>query len=285
MTSKKLVSLLSLLFLFNFAYSRFEFDASLWHISGAKTSFNEQVSENNTIDFSSISTSKPVFELTNDANKYLFELKYTFDDYLYRLTLGYQYAGAGKANPKKVTWNESYNNLKSLFTTDDINEEKIEYSNLYASYRILPFNSDSSSNNNIQTRGVDAIVSWTSYSEKFAIENNNKSVDFSTTCKSIGLGIGGETGILDDLLYIRGRVVYLPFFNFPGSGFDTELKIIYLFNDYLNVYAGYKSFNLDVSAKEAINFAGIDGYSSSTTTFKGLKVNTSGLVLGFQLKF
>jgi len=296
----KILCFIFTLFYFQlFAFSAFEFDVSYWRIAAFSASFDEKISEaDERTDFGSfqlssadIQTGRPVWEIEGDASKYLFELSYQFEEDLHRFKVGVQYAGTGNSDVSEVSWSEQYKDFEDLLTDTHFSAKKFNYSNFYASYRLLPFVSDNYSSNSVNDSGLDLIVAWTNIEINYAVvpsETGSREVPaaFETTAKSMGFGLGGERVSENELFSISGRVIYLPFFDFNGNGWDSELKLSIEFSEYLSFYIGGKWVFLDVETKETIkNIAQVPGFSDSEATFKGISIDMSGYTIGARYKF
>lgn len=290
------------------SFAALNLDLSYWRITDAKASFNEKLNDSGQRESLSslggVETTRNAFEIKTDQSKYLFDLSYNFEDVLYRLTMGIEYAGNGNSKVKDVSWADQVLDIPRLVTNNDFDSGVSTYTNAYLSYRLLPFSPASASSNSVKDRGIDCLVTWTKWDQKFSVlryfdrngnelpSDDNQSgiqhlpVEFTTTADSIGLGLGGETRILGDALSVKGRVIYLPFFESNGNGWDSEIKVSFALNDFISVYAGGKWFKLSLDANQTIsNMAKIEGFSSSAVTFKGLDVDAGGYTLGVKFTF
>jgi len=282
-----------------YTFAAFEFDLSYWRLSAFSASFDEKISEADertdlgSFELSSadIQTGRPVWEIEGDASKYLFELSYQFEEDLHRFKIGIQYAGTGNSDVSEVSWSKQYKDLEDIVTDTHFSAKKFNYSNVYALYRLLPFVSDSYSSNSVNDSGLDLTVSWTNVEINYVVTPSGTGsrevpAAFETTTKSLGFGIGGEHISENELFSISGRVIYLPFFDFNGNGWDYELKFSVEFSEYFSVYIGGKWVSIDVETKETIqNIAQVPGFSDSTATFKGLSIDMGGYTIGARYKF
>ncbi len=306
----KILCFIFTLFYFQlFAFAAFEFDVSYWRLSAFSASFDERINEADErtemgsfeISSANIESGRPVWEIEGDGSKYLFDLSYQFEEDLHRFKVGYQYAGTGNMNVSEVSWRHQYKDLENVITDKHFSAKRFNYSNLYASYRVLPFISDNYSSNSVNDRGLDIFVSWTSLEINYTIDPFNATIGelpckdvytacipvaFKTSTESIGFGVGGERRSENELFSISGRIIYLPFFDFNGNGWDAELKLSFEFSEYLSFYIGGKVIRMDLETEQTIeNVAQVPGFSDSEATFKGLNIDMSGYTLGARYKF
>ncbi len=305
--SKYLYVFIVLTFIESNGFCGLNVDVSYWRISAGKSSFKESISESDErtnipgtgLMTADVESGRPVWEIETDASKYLFDISYTFDESLHRLTAGYQYASAGNSEVKETTWTRQDADIRQVLLNQDFSADKLVYSNFYLNYRLLPFESDSITSNTVLEKGLDLIFCWVKFDQSYDVimtdsldedqdaeTNDDISVTFNTSTKSIGFGIGGEQRLKNTFLGIEGRMVYLPFFDFAGSGWDSELRVTYDLLDYVTLYVGGKWYSVDVETKETIkNIAHLEGFSNSEATFKGLEVDIAGYVIGVEVKF
>lgn len=282
-------------------FAEFQLDASFWKITNAKTSLDEWVyetAEDSELDLSYIRAGGKVLELETDASKYLFGLSYHFEDTLYRLAIGVDYAGSGNQKVRHSSWGAQAQDAQDLMLhSTNFKAKNMEYTNFYASYRLLPLEGDNISDNSVSDKGLDVILSWVEYDQSFTViqyyDQVNHEVptytrvtDFSVQASSIGFGLGGSTGILSDVLQADGRVIYYPFFDWEGSAWEYQFKISYYLWEDLGIFIGGKWFQLQADTKYTFNFiADGMGAVNNDYTFKGLNVDLGGYVLGVSLKF
>lgn len=285
-----------------------ELDVSLWRLSAAKSSFDERITEGDVSDdlipTAFVDSGRPVWEIETDSSKYLFDLSYQFDEMFHRIKVGIQYAGTGSSDVKDVSWSNQVQDIFKIFKQRDFSADKMTYTNVYFNYRLLPFETDTVGSNDVRDKGVDLILSYTQLSQDyimkristtrysdmsgFTTDNDPYVIDvkFTTDSKSLGLGVGGERMIEGTRFGIAGRVIYLPFFDFNGSAWDSELKMVYEIKDWLKFTFGGKWFFLDIEAKQTIqNIAQIPGFSDSQATFKGLNTDLKGYTVGVLFEF
>jgi hypothetical protein len=275
-----------------------ELDIAYWRISAGDVHFDEKISEgderNDLGDFdirsADITSGRPVWEIETDQSKYLFDVSYVFEESLHRLRAGFQYAGTGNATVERVSWIDQPRDWQKLITHKNFAAEKMVYTNFYLNYRLFPLESETLSSNRVGDKGFDLWLTWTQLEQEYRMEiweeDEALSTEFTTTARSLGIGVGGEQRLRNRLFGIRGRLVYLPFFDFPGQGWDSELKITFHYFEYLTFYVGGKWFFLDVETEETIqNIAQIPGFSNSEATYKGLNADIAGYTIGMNYRF
>ena len=286
-------------------FAGFELDTSFWKITNSKTSLDKWVYEtgetpgndlNHSLSY--IQAGGSVLELESDANKYMFSLSYQFEENFHRLRVGVDYAGSGSQEVNSVSWSEQIKDFQELSLKNTTFDAKnMEYTNVYASYRLLPFEGDNVSNNSVSEEGLDLILSWVEYDQSFTVlgyfDQVNHEVstyarlsDFNVQASSIGFGVGGTTGIFSDILEADGRVIYYPFFDWEGSAWEFQFKISYYLWEDLGIFIGGKWFQLQADTQCTFNFVSdrVGSYNEDYT-FEGLNVDLGGYVLGLSLKF
>lgn len=289
---KRFIAILFVLsiFIYTNAYAGLNLDVSYWRISNAKSSFDEKISEGGTrgdlgglnIQTADVETGRTVWEIETDPSKYLFDLFYEFDENFHRLTIGFQYAGTGNDDVKEVSWIDQEKDLRDVLIKPESSSGKITYTNFYSAYRIFPLQANISSDNNVKGNGFDVMFNYIELKQDYTV----KKASYTTSSKSLGLGMQGEQTLRNSSFSIKGHIVYLPFFDYNGNGWDAQLKLRYNFSDYLTFYIGGKWFDLDIDAEETItNIAQIPGFSSSEATFKGLNTKLSGYTIGLSYWF
>ena len=283
------------------AFAGFELDTSFWKITSSKTSLDKWVNETGEDpieDLSYIQAGGKVLELETDANKYMFCLSYHFEDTLYRLAIGVDYAGSGNQKVRNSSWGGQLEDAQELmFNSTVFDAKNMEYTNFYASYRLLPFESDSISDNSVMDKGLDLILSWVEYDQSFTVTHYypfinhevptyTRVADFNLQASSIGFGLGGTTGILSDIFQADGRVIYYPFFDWEGSAWEYQFKISYYLWEDLGIFIGGKWFQFQAEAEYTFNFFadGMGAYNDDYTS-EGISVDLGGYVLGVALKF
>ena len=283
------------------AFAEFHLDTSFWKITNSKTSLDKWVYETGDDpgeDLSYIQAGGSVMELETDASKYLFGLSYHFEDTLYRLVIGVDYAGSGNQEVQHSSWVQQSEDLQTLTAKEpDFDAKNMEYTNFYASYRLLPFEGDNISDNSVSDKGMDLILSWVEYDQSFDVieyfdQVNHEAptytrvTDFSVQASSIGFGVGGTTGILSDILQADGRIIDYPFFDWEGSAWEYQFKISYYLWDNLGIFVGAKWFQLQADAEFSFNFVSdrVGSYNDDYT-FEGLDVDLGGYVIGVSLAF
>ena len=283
-------------------FAAFELEASFWKITNAKTSLDKWVYETGddpgAMDLSYIQAGGSVMELESDANKYRVGLSYQFESTLYRLAIGVDYAGSGTQDVDSVSWAEQMQDFQELSLKNSTFDAKnMEYTNFYASYRLLPLEGDNVSDNSVSEEGLDLILSWVEYDQSFTVTDYFDGVDheshtykrvsdFSLQASSIGFGVGGETGILSDIFQAEGRVIYYPFFDWEGSAWEFQFKIAYHLWEDLGIFIGGKWFQLQADTECTFNFISdrVGSYNNDYT-FEGINVDLGGYVIGVVLKF
>lgn len=278
------------------AFCGLEVDLSYWRLSSAKTTFDESVSETSDqnrfsdldLTFSEVTTIRSLDTITSDASKYLFDISYVFEDILPRLRAGIQYAGTGNAEVKDVSWINQPEELKSIITDRDFSADKFTYTNFYLAYKLFPLESSNYSTNYVKEGGMNLLLTWTQFEQKYSLlyymGTRRKLIEYTTNSKSLGIGFGGESKF-NDKFSLNGRIVYLPFYDFPGSGWDSEIKIKYNITDSISVYMGGKWFRLNVELNKAIGFIVIPNYPGDVATYKTLNVDLGGYTIGASIKF
>ncbi|MBN2143321.1 MAG: hypothetical protein JW774_01735 [Candidatus Aureabacteria bacterium] len=262
-------------------FDGFEFDVSYWRILNGETNFSKQTREeeqsepSGIFDTAEISTTLTRFNVKTDASKYLFEGRYRFVDTLHRLTLGFQYATTGNAKVSNISIAGQPADIIKVFT--DFSARSMKYFHGYAAYRLLPLNEDK----NLDRNGIDVWLSWIQQEQDFRVPGRA----YTLTSESWGVGLGGEHRIVNDDFSLKGRIIYLPFLNMDGSGWDIELRLIYHFSDYLFIYLAGKGFHLNsLEMNNTIQFTNLPKFTD-LTPFNVLDTKLEGYVLGVTFRF
>ncbi len=264
----------------------FKIDIGYWRIIQADTEFTEGVTEGGAPSIPGISpslftTSKSVFTIDSDPSKFLIDASYRFVDSLHRLTVGLMVATNGDDSVDEISFFNQGRDLLGFIQDVNFNARDMNYYNFYSKYRLLPMSGGLPNDDAHLSRGLDLWLTWTTLEQDFVIGGR----PFNIEAESLGIGVGGEQRLVNDRIAISGRMIWLPFLDLTGSGWDTEIKIAYVYNDFIEIFLGGKWINVKVDADTSIAFIGIPGFADVTTVFKRYKADLSGYVLGGSFRF